>query len=191
MVSDTVRKHLMAARVELVRMRADIDSDISQIDAMLNGVPEQRAGTPSPTLLDQADANVSTPSRPDETAWPPRANTQDLMDSMPKLIGDGKNIEDAIISVLEMVSPNAFRTEDIVALLTVTTDWSENGIRSQVAKTAKAGKIHKLKRGLYTLVDPSASVATEAEGLSPIASLWEGGESSDDNPYTHLERRRD
>ncbi len=177
MVSEVVHRHLMAARQELLQQRNAIDAEIQEIDRMLG----QRA-------RNEFAHGVSSASMPTKYALagetPPRglprvARVDEVpLEQVSTLIGGGASIEEAVIGVLNLTR-TPMKTEDIVHLLAVGSDWEPSSIRSQLARSFKDGKIERLRRGVYAaLEDDSAPTEAGAESRVQHSLDLEGGAPS-------------
>ena len=179
MVSDVMRRHLMAARQELLQQRNAIDADIIEIDRMLGGPPREEAAPTSTRNQPPAQAQISMEgitAAPEivgkaGAAWRPVKAEDVPTNKVDKLVGSGASIEEAILGVLELIQ-SPMKTEDIVQLLTATgSEWQATSIRSQLARSFKEGKILRPKRGLYAALDDDSTPAeagVESRDQSPL-----------------------
>lgn len=202
MVSDVVRKHLMAARKELLQQRNAIDADLIEIDNIL-GLPNAQTKDPDT----EHPLSVQDPERATE----PRVEVESgrLMEEEPlldgrrlhgqlvragdvpqdqvsQLVGAGTSIEEAVLSVLELTHA-PMKTEDIVTLVIgASHEWERSSIRSQLARSYKDGKVQRLKRGVYVaLGDDSTPAVTGVESLVDTPLALKGGvPDREANPHT-------
>lgn len=174
MVSEVVGRHLMAARQELLQQRNAIDAELQELDRMLGGRTrnEFMHGVAPAPVQEHPAPIVEAPPR----ALPRVARADEVpVEQVSTLIGGGASIEEAVIGVLKLTG-TPMKTEDIVHLLVVGSDWEPSSIRSQLARSFKDGKINRLKRGVYAaLENDSAPAEAEAESRVQSSLDLEGG----------------
>ncbi len=205
MVSDVVRKHLMAARQELLQQRNAIDADLIEIDRILG--PDSKAKTIE--IEDAPDAGgaerltepdvqlgseISVEDPLPRGSWAPSqlVRASDVPRAkVSELVGAGTSIEEAVLSVLDLTHA-PMKTEDIVTLvIEASHEWERSSIRSQLARSYKDGKVRRLKRGVYVaLGDDSTPDEAGVESLTEVPLVLEGG-VPDRDQYPHQEDHRD
>lgn len=145
--SDVVRRHLEAAKVELIQQRDDLDVEIKELDNMLS-----RYGI-----------TVSTETTSTSVLRPTRD-------------GGGSQVDAAILELLAAHPGSSLRTSLVVETLKPN-GWASATVRKNLSSLATKGKVLRTGHGAYAALPQTPEDTAVTVPSGPVPTTRTGGDA--------------